>query len=319
MRAAADTAAAAVVAAATKTAFIKAGQETALGKRLELERRASDHSAQVTSLVPHYFVACVAHKSAQCQFAGRMKSYFFGLCWHLTVVNYSASSVSLHSFMPPMQELERSVQYTRSLGKRDLIDPLRLGKDGCFAAALATAVAASVAAESAAQAAQAAVDSRKDVDQGEAATANSSGGGSKRSRRHAAHAQAHAAAATRASGAATLAAAQAIQLASKAGPSRGVTADAAKTAPSSTSAPSSGQLIPPMTSPMCSSRPSSQPSSSSSLVASPGKKSTSLDDPSQSAMASPLFRGNGDDDDDDDDLLDDLDGGDYVAKWQVQR
>ena len=43
----ADAAAAAIVAAATKTAFIKAGRETALGKRLELERRANEHTAQV--------------------------------------------------------------------------------------------------------------------------------------------------------------------------------------------------------------------------------------------------------------------------------
>jgi hypothetical protein len=47
LRAAADAAAAAIVAAATKTAFIKAGRETALGKRLELERRANEHTAQV--------------------------------------------------------------------------------------------------------------------------------------------------------------------------------------------------------------------------------------------------------------------------------
>jgi hypothetical protein len=39
-------------------------------------------------------------------------------------------------------------------------------------------------------------------------------------------------------------------------------------------------------------------------------------DASQSAMASPLFGGNGDDEEE---LLDDFDGGDYVAKWQVQR
>lgn len=222
--------------------------------------------------------------------------------------NYSSFlSFFFALILPPMQELERSALYTRSLGKRDLIDPLRLGKDGGFAAALATAVAASVAAESAAQAAQAAVDSRTDD------APNKESSGSKRSRRHAAHAQAHAAAAVRASGAATLAAAQAIQLASKAGPSRAVTG-AAKTAPISTSAPSSGKLVPPMTSPIRSARPSSQ-QSPSSLVASPEKKDTFSGDTSQSAMASPLFGGDGDDDD----SLGDLDGGDYVAKWEVQR
>lgn len=285
LRAAADAAAAAVTASATRAAFVAAGRATALGERLELARRADEHTAQVSPRVrsrkqPSTRYICVSYAM---RVSPPMYSYLslnmvflqpLLLPHALPRTRTRLAFFSLINVSTISQELERAAQCTRTLGKRDLLDPLRLGKDGCFAAALAAAVAASVAAQSASRAAQAAVDSQ-----------NGAAHAPRHAPLHAAHADAHAAAAAKAAAAAVLAAAQALELAASSPQAKVAQALACVQA----TAKSSGA---PPTSPV-------------RVVQQPLRRS------SRPAMTSPPGGDDGDDED--------FDGGDYVAAWQVQR